>query len=393
MSEQPTPSERPYAGFEQGPIRPPSEAESLLIRVTRNCPWNRCTFCPVYKDHEFSRRPVEHVIRDLDAVWFYTKNLRERLDAGNDPESDLEDVLRFTAQAHDLLDLPAFQAACHWLSHGEQRSVFLQDANSLAGKPADLLFILRHLKQRFPEVKRVTSYARSATITRIAGENLLAMCEAGLNRIHVGLESGADEVLQRVQKGVTKAKHIEAGTLIKAAGMELSEYYMPGLGGREFSRQHALESADALNEIDPHFIRLRSLAIPGGTPLHEQWIAGEFEPCNDIELVEETGQFLDRLDGITSRIRSDHILNLFQDLEGTYPADKGRLLGIGQRFLALPGAEQRLYRVGRRLGLFLGLDDLDDPHRRALAEAGLRQLGVTATNCDQVLSDLMRRFV
>ena len=221
----------PYGGFEQGPIRPPSEASSLLIRVTRNCPWNRCTFCPVYKGERFSLRPVAHVKKDIDAVHRYVIRFRE---AGGLSRKAVDAVMA----GGETDDPAACHAALQWMGAG-MASIFLQDANSLIMRPDDLIEILNHLRERFGQVERITSYARSHTIARISDANLAAMAAAGLNRIHIGLESGSDKVLDRVKKGVDKATHIRAGIKVKSAGMELSEYVMPGLGGRALSCDHA----------------------------------------------------------------------------------------------------------------------------------------------------------
>src|SRR4030042_4271464 len=243
-----------YQGFEQGPIRPPSEAYSLLIRVTRNCPWNRCTFCPVYKGQRFSLRHVDNVKRDIDAVHRHVEALRQMADdQGHISQSDV----RAAASSIHLEDLDAFDAAVHWASAGME-SIFLQDADSLIMKPAELLDIVIHIKRCFPWVLRITSYARSHTLARIGDEDLKRIGEAGLKRIHVGLESASDKVLKMVKKGVTKQQHIDAGIKVKKAGIELSEYVMPGLGGIEFSEEHAIETAGALNQINPHFIKLRT---------------------------------------------------------------------------------------------------------------------------------------
>ncbi|MBW1746162.1 MAG: radical SAM protein, partial [Deltaproteobacteria bacterium] len=264
-----------YYCFEQGPIRPPSEAQSLLLRVTRNCPWNRCTFCPVYKGTRFSVRPVEHVKKDIDSVCRYVeilKNMAEKSDYIS--RTDIVKIAKKT----DPDELRPAVAAFKWFSDG-MRSVFIQDANSLIIKPADLIDILNHLKMRFPWIERITSYARSHTIARIKDDDLRAMKGAGLNRIHIGLESGSSQVLKMVKKGVTKETHIKSGLKVKKAGMELSEYVMPGLGGINLSDVHAIETADALNRINPHFIRLRSLAIPNGIPLFQDYIEGRFQKC------------------------------------------------------------------------------------------------------------------
>ena len=378
-----------YDGFEQGPIRPPSEAESLLIRVTRNCPWNHCTFCPVYKSQRFSLRPVAHVIEDIEAVYRHVNRLRERVDAdGRISQMDLND-LAGQVQAHDS---DAFYAAVNWFAAG-MHSIFLQDANSLIIKPQDLIRILEHLTRRFPWVARITSYARSHTVARISDAHLAAMQRAGLNRIHIGMESGADAVLAAVKKGATQAIHIKAGLKVKGAGMQLSEYVMPGLGGRALSRIHAQQTAEALNRIDPDFIRLRTLAIPANVPLYKAWVAQRFEKCGDVEMAGEVRTFIANLDGIQSTLVSDHILNLFEEVKGQLPDDKPRMLQVLDHFLALDPQSQCLYQVGRRLGIFRRLADIQQPRRTQRVSDFCRQHEITPQNVDQVVDELMTRFI
>ncbi|OGR16427.1 MAG: coproporphyrinogen III oxidase [Desulfobacterales bacterium GWB2_56_26] len=378
-----------YNGFEQGPIRPPSEAGSLLIRITRNCPWNRCTFCPVYKGRDFSLRPVAHVLEDIDRVHRYAVAIREC--AATSGRIYPHDIERFRAMDGPG-DRAALNAALHWAQSG-MRSIFLQDANSLIVKPVRLLAILRHLQGCFPWIERITSYARSHTIARIDDENLRLMREAGLSRIHIGMESGSDRVLARVHKGVDKKTHIEAGLKVKRAGMELSEYVMPGLGGRDLSEEHARESADALNRIDPDFIRLRSLAVPDHIELYQDLQRGDFVKLTDLETARELLLFLETLDGIASTVKSDHILNLFEDVEGTYPQDKEKMVGVVRRFLEMAPEDRMIYQVGRRMGLFRGLSDLDDSDKRRHAEAACRRAGITPENVDAAADEMMKRFI
>ena len=378
-----------YHGFEQGPIRPPSEADSLLIRVTRNCPWNHCRFCPVYKGRRFSLRPVAHVIEDIERVYRYVVAIREASADGGRPAP--ADVRRI-GDAVQPADSAAFQAALHWMAGG-MHSVFLQDANSLVIKPRDLQTVLEHLRRRFPWVARITSYARSHSIARIAQPDLEALAAAGLNRIHIGLESGADAVLQRMRKGTTKAGHIKAGLKVKAAGMELSEYVMPGLGGRELSRVHALETADALNRIDPDFIRLRTLAIPNHTELANDREQGRFEKLGDRETAEELLLLLENLEGITSMVKSDHILNLFQEIEGRLPDDQVAMTGLIRAFLALAPEDQVIYQTGRRLGLLARYSDLEVPERRRRAEQAVAHYGIRPENVDTVVDEIIKRFI
>ena len=323
----------PYAGFEQGPIRPPSESGSLLIRATRNCPWNRCTFCGLYKDQKFSLRPVAHVLKDIDLIQGY-----------------IQEINKGTALM-EKRDHMAFHAASNWVQNG-MKSIFLQDSNSLIMKPDDLVTILAYLKKAFPKTERVTSYARSHTIARISDQNLERMAAAGLNRIHIGMESADDRVLSLIKKGTNKENQIRAGKKVKQAGMELSEYFMPGIGGKTFSRENALETADALNQINPDFIRLRTLAIPDNVALFKDYSAGTFNPMTDPQIAEEILLFIQSLEGIESTIKSDHILNLFQEVEGTLPRDKKRMTQVIEQFLSLDKQEQMLYQIGRRSGLF-----------------------------------------
>ena len=379
MPKRPDSRDMTYRGFEQGPIRPPSEAHSLLLRVTRNCPWNHCTFCPVYKGARFSFRPVAHILRDIDAVY--------------EAMQHLGDGVREPALAGPAArDPQAWAAARNWARYGRGQ-VFIQDANSLVVDPGDLTAILRHLAARFPEVTRITSYARSSTIANLDAGVLADLRGAGLSRIHIGMESGANEVLKMVRKGATQRLHIRAGLKVKAAGMELSEYYMPGLGGRLQLEANAVETAAALNEINPDFIRLRTLAIPSHIPLYEDYAAGRFQKATDVETAQELLLFLESLSGVTSAIRSDHILNLLPEVDGQLPQDQERLVGIVSAFLKLETELQLIYRVGRRLGLLSGLGDLDDPGRMARVEAVCREYGLRPDTVDAVTDDLMRRFI
>lgn len=378
-----------YTGFEQGPIRPPSEAGSLLIRITRNCPWNKCTFCPVYKGAKFSLRPVEHVIKDIDRVHFYVETLLyARQMNGRIPHSEIS---RLT-QTGDDPDRRALNAAYKFVADG-MKSIFLQDGNSLVIKPDDLVHILEHLSEAFPEVERVTSYARSHTLARISDENLRRIARAGLNRIHIGMESGSDEVLKRVRKGSDKATQILAGQKVKRAGMELSEYYMPGLGGRRLYRKNALETADALNQINPDFIRMRTLALPTGTPLGEQNAAGDFDKMGDVETARELLLFLESLEGITSTVKSDHVLNLFTEVEGTLPNEEKKMTAPLREFLRLSPKEQMLFCIGRRHHIMSRLADLNDPIKRRLAEQTCTKIGATVENMDSIVDTILKRFI
>jgi len=332
---------------------------------------------------------VEHVKKDIDLVHKYVTLVR---DTTGDAKYFSQNDIAAAAERTEPGEMPAFQAALHWIMGG-MRSIFIQDANSLVIKPAHMIEILQHLKKCFPQVERITSYARSHTIARIKDPDLKAIADAGLNRIHIGLESGSDEVLERINKGVTKAIHIKAGLKVKAAGMELSEYVIPGLGGKTLWKTHALETADALNQINPDFIRLRTLAIPNRLELYKDYSEGKFEKSSDLEIVKEILLFIENLEGITSIVKSDHILNLLQELEGKFPGDKAAMIGLLQSFLEMEPQQRCLFQVGRRMGVFTSLSDMDIPEKLAVARGVCQQYGVTPENVDKLIDEAMKRFV
>ncbi|MCK4767945.1 MAG: radical SAM protein [Desulfobacula sp.] len=378
-----------YKGFEQGPIRPPSEASSLLIRLTRNCPWNRCTFCRVYKKRQFSLRSVENVIKDIDFLQGYIERIRQIVKPGEYADQKAINTLYNSFEEKDRV---AFNAAMSWYASG-MKSIFLQDANSLIMKPDDLVFVLEYIKKCFPDVDRITSYARSHTIVRIKQDDLKRIANAGLNRIHVGMESGSDIVLKKIRKGATKESHIRAGLKVKDAGMELSEYVIPGLGGIDYSIEHAMETALALNSINPDFIRIRTLAVTNGTALAEATKKGDFQKPNDTMMAKELRLFIESLDGIDSYIKSDHILNLFETVNGKMPEDKEKMIGIIDRFFELEPEKRILYQIGRRMGFFRGPDEMDDSPYLEKVKQACELYGVTPENVDFVIDDLMKRFV
>ena len=335
--------------FEQGPIRPPSEAGSLLVRVSRNCPWNRCAFCPVYKGSKFSLRTPAEVIADLDEM----KEL-----------------------------------------YGDAvRTVFLQDANPLLIRPDDLVEIIEAVRERFPHADRITAYARSHTLARRKLEDLKRIRTAGLDRIHVGMESGCDEVLELICKGTTRAEQIEGGRRARQAGFELSEYIMPGLGGRALTDAHADDSASALVEIQPDFVRLRTTAVIPGTPLFELQEKGEFQPLTEGELVREIRRFLSGLKGLTTRLESDHILNLLMELRGDLPADLDELIGVCDRFLDLDDQLKLKFILARRMGWMGTLKHLDTPALDKEIDRIVKELKARGVDPEEVFRELRTRMV
>ena len=343
--------------YEIGPIRPPSEggSRSLLLRVTRNCPWRLCAFCygTPYQRRKFELRSVKEVKTDLDHAKAMADLLPEpsyRLGyGGRMNEALLRDLLQIdpTLSYHE-----SFLNLYGWLSMGG-KTVFIQDADSLIIPTGDLAEILRHLKTLFPGVERITSYARAKTLKMKPLEDLKMLRSLGLKRLHVGLESGDDEVLRRVNKGVTSEEHVEAGRKTIEAGMELSLYIMPGLGGLPLSKQHAENTALVLNKINPHFVRVRTFLPLPGTPLFEAYQRGEFQLLTPHQCLNEIRLLIEKLE-ITGRICFDHFINpafkngtpIFRQNPDGYklPEERELLLQTIDRALAVDESKHRWLR-------------------------------------------------
>ena len=355
--------------FEQGPIRPPSEAASLLIRVTRNCPWNQCYFCVTYRGEKFSRRPVSEIkqdilrikeiseeIRDLSARWGENGNITpkvaERLRTGYDQQ---------------------YLHVASWMYQG-QKTIFLQDANSLIMKTKELLEVLKAIKKSFPTVERITTYARAKTARRKTLEELTDLCQAGLNRVHVGMESGSDNVLQIINKGASSEDMVNAGVKMEQAGISTCYYVLLGLGGKTYSREHALETARVLNMVNPTHIRFRTLLVKPGTPLEDKVKNGSFAPLSEDEIIREERLLIDNLNDIDSWLVSDHILNLLEEVRGNLSENKKLLLKVIDRYLGMPDNERVNFRLGRRAGVYRYLDDMKDRQRYEHVAKGVRHL-------------------
>ena len=374
--------------FELGPIRPPSEAYSLLIRVTRNCPWNRCKFCHIYKGKKFELRSVEEIKQEISTIKAIQDKLKETSwKSGHGGR--VEEV------AGAVLNNPpneAFFNVALWLYSGGT-SAFLQDANSLIMRTNELAEIIRFLKQTLPSITRVTCYGRSKTAAKKKLEELIQLHQAGLSRLHIGLESGYDPVLQYMDKGVTAAEHIAGGRKIVESGISLCEYVVLGLGGKEMWREHAIETARVLNEIDADFIRVRTLTIKQGMPLYDEVKNGNFIRATDEEIVEEEKLLIEHLD-CHSYFVSDHITNLLQEIEGKLPQDKEKMLASIARFQSLSPEEKHNFRVGRRVGIYDQLDDLYNLHKHSTVEHAIQKLSNDGNQVDEeIIYTLMERFI
>lgn len=275
--------------YEGNVYRPPSEANSLLIQATIGCPHNQCTFCMPYKGTRFRFRPVEDVLEDLRAA-------RE-------------------------------------VNGPDVRTIFLPDGNTIFMPTGELIAVLNLARELFPKLERVTVYGSAKFILMKSLEELKAIRKAGLTRVHCGMETGDEELLQKIKKGVTPQEIIEAGQRLKAAGIEVSEYVLMGIGGEALSSRHAIASAKALTAINPDFIRIRTIIPRPGTPFYEQVKNGEFTLMKPRQILEETKLFVENLD-VTSQVYSDHISN-YWNIQGKMPEDKNSMLASIDRALCL----------------------------------------------------------
>lgn len=396
--------------FEMGPIRPPSEGRdhSLLIRTTRNCSWNLCEFCATYKGKKFSYRQVNDIKKDIDvartihdeintvsseiglagrvnrqvvaALW--EENPHIYGEGAGDPET-------VSLRQQNLINV------INWLGSGA-KTVFLQDADALIMRTPELVEIIGYLKETFPTIERVTSYARSKSCLRKSPEKLKELHEAGLTRLHVGLESGCDEVLAFMRKGVTAQEQVEGGRKVADAMISLSEYVMPGLGGRRWSEKHALDSARVLSEIDPDFIRLRSLVLRRHSPLLAQAQAGRFAELLEDEVVEEIGLFIENLH-CRAYVVSDQMANLLFGVEGQLPQDKEQILGVIAAYREMLPMEKLAFRLRQRLHSFLSVygrlsPELEEKVQEA-REALQKEKPEAAIKVDAAIFGLKEAFV
>ncbi len=335
--------------FETGIYRPPSEggSDSLLLRFTRNCPWNHCTFCTMYKNQKFQLRSIAEIKGDIDAMARLARELTAAsLAMGQGGEITRDAAISLMEKVPELNSHQGFPMLVHWLMARGQ-TAFIQDGNSMIMKTRDLVAALKHLKTTFPSINRVTTYARARTLVQKSTEDLCAIKKAGLDRLHLGLETGDDELLKKIKKGVTPEGQIQGGKKAMAAGFQVSEYWMPGLGGKELTRAHATNTARVLNAINPHYIRSRPFRAIAGTPLHAQIQSGEVNILSPREQLMELKQMITTLE-VTSRVCFDHAGNnwrnskgqilLTHDYEGyKFPEQKAPLLNLIEEGLAAHG--------------------------------------------------------
>jgi len=265
--------------MELPPFRPPSEAFSYLIRVVRGCNWNKCVFCSMYKGLCFEQRKKEEILKDIDQI-------------------------------------PIF--------FPRSKSAFLGDSNPLIHR--DILEILKYLKSKRPELERITAYARIKTIANTPKEKLKALREAGLTRLHMGLESGDDKILEMVRKGIKAEDAIKAGRKAREY-FEITYYVITGLGGSERSERHAKNTAKVINEAKPTFVRIRNLTITNPE------MGKLVKPLSAEEQLEELKILLSEIRSETY-FTCDHVSNyifangrpIFTGVHGKTPEEKDEML-------------------------------------------------------------------
>jgi radical SAM superfamily enzyme YgiQ (UPF0313 family) len=224
---------------------------------------------------------------------------------------DLEEILNDIELAKDLY-------------RDKISTIFIGDSNSLVVKTEMLVKILTRLFSSFPNIERVTSYARAKTLDKKPLEDLIKISRAGLSRLHVGLETGDRELLKEIEKGATPEEMIEAGRKAKETGFEYSLYVLLGIGGEEKWERHAKGTAELLNQVDPNFIRVRTFIPQPNSPLYEAMMDGRFQPASPETILKETKLLLEEL-RVPSQFLSDHISNLLP-LHGKLPEDKEKMI-------------------------------------------------------------------
>lgn len=260
--------------------RPPSEAYSLIIQVTLGCSHNRCTFCSMYKDKKFKIRKLEDVIEDLEMSRAYYKYVKK---------------------------------------------IFLADGDALILKTKDLETILMKIKELFPECERVGVYGTPGDILRKSREDLIKLKNLGLGIIYLGIESGSDEILKDINKGVTSKEIIEAGKKVVDTGIKLSTTLISSLGGKEKWKQHAVESARVISEINPDYLGLLTLMVEPNTEMYDKIQQGKLTLLSPKEVMIETRELVKNLQVNNCVFRSNHASN-YAPLGATLNEEKEKLL-------------------------------------------------------------------
>lgn len=260
--------------------RPPSEAYSLIVQVTYGCSHNTCAFCGMYKEKRFALRPLAEVLEDFHLARQYYRNVGR---------------------------------------------IFLADGDALIRKVSDLVTILDTIRELFPECERVSSYASPTSLQIRTDEELQLLRDKGLTLLYMGLESGCDDVLKLMRKGHTSAEIVECGQKVKRNGIGLSVTAITGLGGPELMEAHAVDTAKALNAMNPEYIGILTLVVEDGTPLRDWVREGKFHLLTPAQVLQETKLMVESFDSPGSVFRMNHASN-YLSLKGTLDEDKEAML-------------------------------------------------------------------
>ena len=266
--------------YEGAVFRPPSEAYSLILQATIGCSHNKCTFCVTYQDKDFRIKSYEQIKSDVETI------------------------------------LPHYR---------DVKRIFLADGNALIIPTENLLKILHLLTESFPKLERIGLYACPQDILKKSVSELKELKESGLGIIYIGLESGSDDILKRIRKGVKSKRMIEAAKKVREAGITLSVIFILGLGGRKHSQEHARETARVLSQMDPDFIGALTLMVIKGTKIYDEVEAGSLEILEPREVFTEARTIIENLDLTHCVFRANHASN-YLPIGGTIPEDKENIL-------------------------------------------------------------------
>lgn len=345
--------------FAIGPFRSPSESNSLLLQMTENCPWNQCGFCGMYKGKKFKLRSVGDIKADIDTIKVIDDAIVDTSHAlGFGGTINDEVVMAMISMNPELRLSEAYHMVLGWRA-SEDKTAFIQDADSMIMRADEFIEAGRYLRGTMQDIGRLTTYARSQTV--YARRDCLSDISPWLERLHIGLETGDPELLRliyKVRESLPDDVQITAGKLAKAAGFEVSEYYMPGLGGREMLEQHALNTAKAINEINPHYVRLRPYSSGyRGSPHSQAFADGTLSDTSRLDKLREIELLVANLDEFEGNFCFDHAGCAFADGNGgllfpwhyegfRFPEQRGYVL---ERLNAgLAASEEQHLRILRR---------------------------------------------
>jgi len=279
-------------------IRPPSEWRSYYLPLTSGCSNNTCTFCSYYGS-KLQIREIEDVKKEIDALALYMEHVIHL--------PGIDDIVYIIAQQWD------------------GRRIFLQDGDALVYPLPKLKEALKYLNEKFPKLERIATYATPQDILRRSVNELKELRELNVAIFYMGVESGDNEILNRIGKGVTSSQLVAAGRKAKEAGVTLSVTVILGLGGIEMSQKHTIETAKILTDIDPDYAGALTLTLVPGTPLYEQVQQGDSHPISPFQSLEELKIIIENSHFTNCFFSSMHASN-YLSVRGRLPQEKRRMI-------------------------------------------------------------------